>query len=260
MNEKIKTLKEIAEFRSSQLHHIGLTKTEKIRLNHELKLIEKCSAEDDFLLIITQADEARKEGAFYAKGSANCSFLLYCVNAVTVNPFWTNSPFERFFSPLKYNTNFQFFYEISRERFHAEPENSDALLDDVILRRAKKAGLVDDRLSEIAKDYPPACNYQFIDEVLSDSEGQIIWQEQVIKLLHRMGGFSIEESDYLRRDGGKGLWEKSEWYSPLRKRFLYHAQTCGYDYNFADKYLRYIFEANQYARLKASVAAQVLFD
>ena len=133
-------------------------------------------------------------------------------------------------------------------------------MDETIYKRAKGAQLIDHTLKENSKNYPPSGNYQFVKEVLENSEGIIVWQEQVIELLHRMGGFSYAEADILRRDSAKGLWKNTEWYSTRRRIFLAHAVSCGYDFRFADKYFRYIFEANHHARLKAAVAAQVLFD
>lgn len=113
-------------------------------------------------------------------------------------------------------------------------------LDEAIYKRAKCAHFIDPMLKEISKKYLPSGNYQFVKEVLEDSEDIIVWQEQGMELLHRMGGFSYAEADILRSEGGKGLWKKSEWYSPRRKKFLEHAIFCGYDYYFADKYFRYI--------------------
>ena len=43
-------------------------------------------------------------------------------------------------------------------------------------------------------------NYQFVDAVLAESNGHTIWQEQVIELLYRVGGFSYAEADLLRRE------------------------------------------------------------
>lgn len=173
--------------------------------------------------------------------------------------YFLDCPFLLFY-PLKADSKFKAYYEISRDPFTADTKIFEADLNEVIYERAQRAKLIDPKLEEISRNYPPSVIYQFVEEVLEDSDDIILWQEQVMELLHRMGGFSYAEADILRRDGGKGYWRNAEWYSPRRKRFLEHAVGCVYNFRFADKYFRYIFEANHYTRVKAAVAAQVLFD
>ena len=117
-----------------------------------------------------------------------------------------------------------------------------------------------EKLYSISKNYLPACNYQFVEKVLNTSHGIIAWQEQIIELLHRMGGFTYLEVNTIRREGYSGLWEDKKWYAVHRKKFLEHAICCGYDSYFADKYFRYIFEANMYAPLEVAVAAKLLAE
>lgn len=260
MKDDIRKLKDIACQRVARVRFRGLSQSERARLSHELKIIEQTDTASQFLDIIATADNAAEQGDFYAIGAANCSFLLYCAGATTINPLSINLPFERYINPLARNKDYKLYYEISRIRFAAKPQPEDIYLDEAIYKRARRAQLIDPTLEEISKNYPPSVNYQFVKEALEDSDGIIIWQEQVMELLHRMGGFSYAEADILRRDGAKGRWKNTEWYSPRRKKFSDHAICCGYDFRFADRYFRYIFEANMYARLKCAVAAQVLFE
>lgn len=260
MNEDIRQLKDIAFGRTAKTRLGGLTKVEIIRLSDELRIIERAHTEKYFVEIITKADEEKKHGDFYTPGCFNCSFLLYCAGATTINPILLNSPFERFINPLTFYAKFLPPFEVCRDKFVPQTEPADISLDEAIFTRAQHAGLVEDCLAEIAKKYPPSQKYQFVREVLEESRGIIVWQEQIIALLRRMGGFSYAEADKLRRDGAKGLWRNEVWYTNLRNIFLPHAVACGYSYDFADKYLRYIFEANIYTRLKAHVTAKVLFE
>lgn len=260
MNEDIKMLKDIAYDRITKTRLGGFSKEERIRLSNELRLIERMQAENYFTDIITKADEEKKHGGFYMPGCFNCSFLLYCAGATTINPILLNSPFERFINPLTFYAKFLPPFEVCRDKFVPPTEPADITLDEAIFTRAKRVGLVEDCLEEIAKKYPPSQKYQFVSEVLAKSRGIIVWQEQIIELLRRMGGFSYAKAERLRRDGAKGLWRNDTWYSSVRDIFLPRAVACGYSYNFADKYLRYIFEANIYTRLKAHVAAKVLFE
>lgn len=259
MNAKIKTLNEVAYRRIADGVSLGINKNSHIRLKDELQIIEKTHTEDYFLSFIKIADEARTAGDFYAIGSANCSLLLYYAGATTINPLWFNTPFERFINNYNIEHGVTPYYEISREKIFTDEQPYDTPLNDIVFERAMATGLIESNLKEIAKKYPPASSYQFTNDVLCESNGVIVWQEQVMELLHRMGGFSYETANDLRREGGKGLWLDKTWHEEKRKIFLQNALCCGYDYYFADKYFRYIFDANIYTRLKAHVAATVLF-
>ena len=235
----------------------AFTNAEKIRLKHELDIIRKTNTAEQITSFVKQADEARKVGNFYVKGAANCSFLLYAVGATTINPMLIDSQFERFINPLMDGSPY---YEI----VFATPKELSAaeelMLHGLIITRAIEHGVIKEEQVERSTDHPSATRYQFIDMVLFESTGNIIWQEQVIELLHRMGGFSYAEADLLRREGAKGYTYNRKWYATNRKRFIDNAVTVGYDYNYADKFFRYIFEANMHAHLKAHVAAVVLYS
>lgn len=234
----------------------SFTKNEKIRLKQELSIIKQTNTAEQIMSFIRQADEARKVGNFYVKSAANCSFLLYSVGATTINPMWIGSQFERFLNPLM---NGSPYYEIA----FATPQKLSAYeeqlpLDDLIIKRAIEYGFIKTEQLKRTNDHPPASLYQFVDEVLSESGGNIIWQEQVIELLHRMGGFSYAEADLMRRDSAKGYAFDGKWFAARRKRFMDNALLVGYEYYFADKFFRYIFEANMHAHIKATIAAIVL--
>ena len=236
----------------------AFTKAEKIRLKHELDIIRKTTTAEQITSFVKQADEARKVGNFYVKGAANCSFLLYAVGATTINPMLIDSQFERFINPLMDGSPYyEIVFATPKELSAAEEE---LMLHGLIITRAIEHGVIKEEQVERSTDHPSATRYQFIDMVLFESTGNIIWQEQVIELLHRMGGFSYAEADLLRREGAKGYTYNRKWYATNRKRFIDNAVTVGYDYNYADKFFRYIFEANMHAHLKAHVAAVVLYS
>lgn len=231
----------------------SFTKVEKIRLKHELNIINQTNTTEQIVSFVKQADEARKLSSFYVKGAANCSFLLYSVGATTINPMLIGAQFERFINPLR--VNLAPYYEIE---FATPKELSDeemnTPLDEVIVKRAVEYGFIKQEQLKFSYDHPSASCYQFVEEVLSESNGNIIWQEQVIELLHRMGGFSYAEADILRRQGAKCYTWDRRWYAAVRKKFIDNALCAGYDYYFADKFFKYIFEANMHAHIKAHVA------
>lgn len=240
--------------RSKKISHF--INDEKIRLKHELDIIKQTNTSEQILSFSAQADEARNKGNFFVKGAANCSFLLYCVGATTINPFWIGSQFERFINPLMDRTPY---YEIE---FSDPPvlcfEEEDMLFSELILNRAIERGFIKKEQLENTYDHPPASRYQFVEDILFESNGNIIWQEQVIELLYRMGGFSYAEADLIRRDSAKGHPLNGKWFAPIREKFIKNAVYIGYDWDYADKYFHYIFKANMFAYLKAHVAAVVL--
>lgn len=242
--------------RAKNIGQPAFTKEEKIRLKHELDIIKQTNTAEQILSFIAQADEARKKSNFYVKGAANCSFLLYVVGATTINPLWLGSQFERFINPLMDGAPY---YEIV---FSNPPmlsfEEKNMLFSELILSRSIEHGFIKKEQLENTYDHPPASRYQFVEDILFESNGNIIWQEQVIELLYRMGGFSYAEANLIRRDGGKGYTYNSKWYATQQKRFIEHSVHCGYDWDYADKFFKYIFDANKQAYLKAHIAAVVL--
>lgn len=232
------------------------TKTEKIRLKHELSIISQTNTIEQIMSFVLQADEARQKGNFYVKGGANCSFLLYSVGATTINPMLIGSQFERFINPLMKGSPY---YEIV---FSPSPlflsEENNIEINELIIKRAVDYGFIKSEQLNPKNSPHNALSYQFIKEVLAESNGNIIWQEQVIELLSRMGGFSYAEADLLRRDSAKGYIQNPKWYSLNHKKFMDNAIRTGYDYHFADTFFKYIFEANLNAHIKAHIAAVVL--
>ena len=234
----------------------AFTKVEKSRLKRELDIIKQTYTAKKISSFIAQADEAHKKGNFFVKGAANCSFLLYCVGATTINPFWTGSQFERFINPLMNGTPY---YEIA----YSDPtvlsfKEEDMLFSELILSRAIERRFIKKEQLENTYGHPPASRYQFVEDILFESNGNIIWQEQVIELLYRMGGFSYAEADLMRRNSAKGHPLNGKWFAPKREKFIKNAVHIGYDWDYADKYFHYIFEANMHAYLKAHVVAVVL--
>ena len=108
--------------------------------------------------------------------------------------YFLDCPFLLFY-PLKADSKFKAYYEISRDPFTTDTKIFEADLNEVIYERAQRAKLIDPKLEEISRNYPPSVIYQFVEEVLEDSDDIIVWQEQVMELLHRMGGFSYAEEN-----------------------------------------------------------------
>ena len=61
-------------------------------------------------------------------------------------------------------------------------------------------------------------------EILQETLGVIVYQEQVMQIANRLAGFSLGEADLLRRAMGK---KKAEEMAKQRERFVQGAQKRG---------------------------------
>lgn len=250
MNEKIHKLKRLAIERYGQKWlDMRFTKNLRVRLNHELEIIEEMEAEDLFLDFIKQGDEAKQQGGYYVNGVANCSFLLYCTNTTAVNPILWDLPFERFLNPLLVNGPY-FEIVFAPKRILPE-ENLDTEIEKLPIRFALENGHL---LEDIFKqNFPAIHRYQFVEEVLENTEYHLVWQEQLMELFHRIGGFSYAEADLFRRDIAKKHIKKI--YGDVRRRFLEHATNVGYDWSWASDFYHYLITNSDYLPCKAHYAA-----
>jgi DNA polymerase-3 subunit alpha len=82
------------------------------------------------------------------------------------------------------------------------------MIDDFIKRKKSKRG------SKTRYPIPQ------VKEILEDTYGMILFQEQIMEILHRIGGFSLAESDRLKREMAKAKWEQVE---EARPRFIEEA-------------------------------------
>ena len=228
---------------------------EKIRFKQEAAIIEQTGMTEQILSFVKQADEARKKGNFYVEGAANCSFLLYAVGATTVYPFRTHSPFELFINPLTENKP-EYKIVFADEPVFT-PEENEMEYGEFIIKRAVKSGLLSEEQLRTNYTHPTAQNYQFVYEVISETNQNLIWYEQAIELLSRMGGFTYAEADLMRRACNEGFSENGIRYPERRRKFINHAVQVGYSSYFAERFFDYIFKefSNTKLLLKSHVAA-----
>ncbi len=252
MNEKIHKLKHLAIERYGRKYlDMRFTKNLRVRLNHELKIIDETRTEDFFLSFIQQGDEAKQKGDYYVKGTANCSFLLYCTNTTAVNPILWDLPFERFLNPLLVNGPY-FEIVFAPKRILPE-ENLDTEIEKLPIRFALENGQLFEDILDHKRNFPAIHRYQFAEEVLQETGYNLVWQEQLIELLCRIGGFSYAEADLFRRDIAKRHMKKI--YGDVRRRFLEHATHVGYDWTWASDFFHYLVTISYYLPCKAFYAA-----
>ncbi len=100
---------------------------------------------------------------------------------------------------------------------------------------------IDRKHGRVKIDYP----FPELKDVLSETYGVIVYQEQVMKIAQIIAGFSLGEADNLRRAMGK---KKKEIMEKMREKFVKQAVERGYDrrkveelYSAIEKFARYGF-------------------
>jgi DNA polymerase-3 subunit alpha len=99
-----------------------------------------------------------------------------------------------------------------------------------------------------------AIHYPFLalKEILEETYGIIVYQEQVMGIASRIAGYSLGEADMLRRAMGKKI--KSEM-DTQRQRFLDGAERNGFDHKKADEVFDLMYKFADYGFNKSHAAA-----
>jgi len=88
-----------------------------------------------------------------------------------------------------------------------------------------QGGMIDDFIARKQGQKPIAYDLPELEEILAETYGVIVYQEQVMQIAHRLAGFSLGQADLLRRAMGK---KKAEEMAALRQRFVSGAVDKGY--------------------------------
>ena len=94
-----------------------------------------------------------------------------------------------------------------------------------------------------------------IKEILEPTYGIIVYQEQVMQIVQKIGGFSLGEADIVRRAMSK---KKEEEMKRLKKEYLEGAKKSGYDIKKADELFEMIMKFASYGFNKSHAAAYAL--
>ncbi|MDE6302753.1 MAG: hypothetical protein K2M36_04105 [Clostridia bacterium] len=248
------------------------------RLEYELEIIRQTGNEECIACFIDEIRDARKNslwltgqsgctyflnGNYYIDGAANCSYLLYRAGITKVNSLKLNIPFERFINPLLPNKAPIFGISVAPKQKY---ENNGETLDEKMMRYvAERSALFTDdifkpRLIPIAWENAEKqirAKRQPVADILTETNGQLIWQEQVMVLLHLLGGYSYAEADCIRRDLVKRRLDISQMLE-LRDTFVNGAVKLGYTKEDADELFEYLLKQHNFCYVKAHTAAVVL--
>lgn len=95
-----------------------------------------------------------------------------------------------------------------------------------------EAGMIDSYVARKHGKEKITYDHPILEDVLKDTYGTIIYQEQVMEIAKRMGGFSPAEADDLRKAMGKKIPEEME---KAREKFIKGAQERGVNQRLASK-------------------------
>ncbi len=115
-----------------------------------------------------------------------------------------------------------------------------------------QGGMIDDFIDgkhgrkEVTYDFPE------LKEILGETYGVIVYQEQVMQISNRLAGYSLGEADILRRAMGK---KKAEEMAAQRARFLAGAKAKGYAQKKVEKIFDLMEKFAGYGFAKAHSAA-----
>ena len=88
-----------------------------------------------------------------------------------------------------------------------------------------QGGMIDDFIARRHGQKPIPYDLPELEEILSETSGVIVYQEQVMQIANRLAGFSLGQADLLRRAMGK---KKPQEMAALRERFVEGAVERGY--------------------------------
>ncbi|MCH3697118.1 DNA polymerase III subunit alpha [Campylobacter lari] len=138
-----------------------------------------------------------------------------------------------------------------------KPERFEDLIAVLALYRPGPldSGMVDDFID--IKHGRKAATYAFEDlkPILENTYGVIVYQEQVMQIVQKIGGFSLGGADNVRRAMGK---KKREILDNLKAEYLEGAKKQGYDEKKADDLFELILKFAEYGFNKSHSAAYAL--
>ncbi len=119
------------------------------------------------------------------------------------------------------------------------------------------SGMVDEFIKRKHGQIPIAYDHPLLEAILKDTYGIIVFQEQIMKIVNILAGFSLGKSDMLRRAISK---KKEEIIQEAREDFVSGCATNKIDKKIADKIFNFIVHFAGYGFNKSHSAAYALIS
>jgi DNA polymerase-3 subunit alpha len=141
--------------------------------------------------------------------------------------------------------------------YKLEPRQFEDLIAIVALYRPGplQSGMVDDFIERRHGRSPVTYSLPELEEILAESYGVILYQDQVLRVANRLASFSLGEGDLLRRAMGKKIHAEME---QQRRRFLDGCERNGHPADKANQIFDLMFQFAAYGFPKAHAAGYAL--
>ena len=201
---------------------------ERVRLEYEWNILQETGNAAQFEATVEEIEAAREKGYvpltgegggryllstgdIIVGGAANCSYLLFCAGVTKVDPIEFHLPFERFVNPLLRGS--------AEIPLAARFQKSDAPKEVDFIAFLTEKGFGEEIRT-------PRNRGGIMKEVLQETNGHLLFQEQSMELLHEVGGYSYAEADIVRRQLAKRQFQYDG--KPLEEQFIERARERGY--------------------------------
>lgn len=133
----------------------------------------------------------------------------------------------------------------------AKPGNIQELADLISIIRpgVLEAGLADQYIKNKFGQTKPKYLHDSLEPILSKTYGILVYQEQILRIAQELAGFSLEESDSLRKAVGKKIPElmseiKTKFLDGCKKKNIVNEQIAQEIFDWIEKSQRYSFNAS----------------
>ncbi|HEX5430822.1 MAG TPA: DNA polymerase III subunit alpha, partial [Bryobacteraceae bacterium] len=133
-----------------------------------------------------------------------------------------------------------------------QPDRLDDLIALNALYRPGPMDMIDDFIDRKQKRKEVAYDFPELKDILEESFGVIVYQEQVMQISNRLAGYSLGEADMLRRAMGK---KKHEEMAKQRARFMEGAKARGHSLRKVEKIFDQMAKFSGYGFNKSHSAA-----
>ncbi|MCH5156106.1 MAG: hypothetical protein J1F69_05810 [Clostridiales bacterium] len=225
------------------------TEPELERLRHEIIVIKRARCESAIIEAIEEIKNIPPEQEYYICGAANCSFLLYALGVTKVDPLRFDLPFERFINPLRKHSQPTVQAEFAPKKHIQTNLTAEELIASQIIREQTETCAI------------PLSTYrdQPLYDILYSTQGNLLWQEQFINILNRVGGMLPEHADRARTEVckyGANSYNCDIFYDWM----IDHSKRLGYNIVDMFDFSRQIFDDIRYAKCKAHYLSQAIHN
>ena len=139
---------------------------------------------------------------------------------------------------------------------NSKPSSFNDLIISIAMFRPGPAQMIDTYIDRKNNGAPITYLHDDLKPILQETYGILVYQEQVIEILKKMGGYTLGEADVVRKAISK---KKTDVIEKERMRFKTNALKNGYDEKTIDKVFELIIPFSGYGFNKSHAVAYALF-